>query len=124
VTLALREGFTGIDTANQPLHYNEAAVGAALRAHDADRHGLWVQTKFTFHTGQDPANCPYDPALPPAQQLLASFASSLLHLGCAAPLPTQTQRCVRVSDPQLCPCAVRTTWTRCCCTHRPAAAVS
>src|SRR5947199_4719 len=32
VELALREGFRGIDTANQRRHYHEAAVGQALAA--------------------------------------------------------------------------------------------
>ena len=39
--------------------------------------------RFTHYSGQDPARCPYDPTLPPAQQLQASFASSLSHLRCA-----------------------------------------
>ena len=30
VTLALEQGFRGIDTANQRKHYNEAAVGEAI----------------------------------------------------------------------------------------------
>jgi diketogulonate reductase-like aldo/keto reductase len=45
VTLALREGFLGIDTANQPLHYEEAAVGDALHALAVHRSRLWLQTK-------------------------------------------------------------------------------
>ena len=31
VTLALDQGFRGIDTANQRKHYNEAAVGEGIR---------------------------------------------------------------------------------------------
>ena len=32
VQLAVASGFRGIDTANQPVHYNEPAVGEALQA--------------------------------------------------------------------------------------------
>ena len=45
MTLALTEGFLGIDTANQPLHYDEAAVGDALQALAVIRSRLWLQTK-------------------------------------------------------------------------------
>src|SRR5262249_17443478 len=55
--LALRQGFRGIDTANQRRHYHEAAVGqaiaAAVEAGLAVRDGLFLQTKFTFRAGQD-----------------------------------------------------------------------
>lgn len=83
-TLALRQGFRGIDTANQRKHYFEAAVGAAVRAALADgtvaRGDLFLQTKFTFRNGQD-HRLPYDPDAPVAQQVEQSFASSLEHLG-------------------------------------------
>ena len=56
--LALRQGFRGIDTANQRKHYHEAAVGqavAAMIAAGVVRRGeLFLQTKYTFRPGQDP----------------------------------------------------------------------
>jgi diketogulonate reductase-like aldo/keto reductase len=82
--LALRQGFRGIDTANQRKHYDEAAVGrtvaAAISAGMASRDELFLQTKFTFRGGQD-HRLPYDPAAPVAVQVEQSFASSLAHLG-------------------------------------------
>jgi diketogulonate reductase-like aldo/keto reductase len=55
--LALRQGFRGIDTANQRRHYNEAAVGQAVSATVKSgllvRDDLFLQTKFTFRRGQD-----------------------------------------------------------------------
>ena len=82
--LALEEGFRGIDTANQRRHYDEAAVGAAIRSAIerglASRDDLFLQTKFTFHRGQD-HRLPYDPRAPIAVQVEQSFANSLQHLG-------------------------------------------
>src|SRR5262245_45067416 len=82
--LALRQGFRGIDTANQRRHYHEAAVGRALAAATAagqvTRNDLFVQTKFTFRAGQD-HRLPYDPEAPVRRQVEQSFASSLGHLG-------------------------------------------
>jgi diketogulonate reductase-like aldo/keto reductase len=82
--LALRQGFRGIDTANQRRHYHEAAVGQALAAATAagllTRDDLFLQTKFTFRTGQD-HRLPYDPKAPVRRQVEQSFASSLEHLG-------------------------------------------
>ena len=82
--LALRQGFRGIDTANQRRHYHEAAVGQAVAAAVAQglvtREDLFLQTKFTFREGQD-HRLPYDPAAPIAVQVEQSFASSLEHLG-------------------------------------------
>ena len=81
--LALRQGFRGIDTANQRRHYHEAAVGQAVAAALAgglSRDDLFLQTKFTFRPGQD-HRLPYDPAAPVAVQVGQSFASSLQHLG-------------------------------------------
>lgn len=49
--LALRQGFRGIDTANQRRHYHEAAVGqgiaAAIESGLVVRDDLFLQTKFT-----------------------------------------------------------------------------
>src|SRR5271154_1863338 len=62
--LALRQGFRGIDTANQRRHYCEAAVGQAIsRCVESGlvaRDELFLQTKFTFQRGQD-HRLPYDP---------------------------------------------------------------
>src|SRR5262249_6983830 len=83
-TMALEQGFRGIDTANQRKHYFEAAVGAAVQAALRDgvvtRDDLFLQTKFTFREGQD-HRLPYDPASPVPKQVEQSFASSLEHLG-------------------------------------------
>lgn len=80
---ALRQGFRGIDTANQRRHYHEAAVGQAIAAAIASgllsRDDLFLQTKFTFRHGQD-QRLPYDPQAPIAVQVEQSFASSLDHL--------------------------------------------
>ncbi len=82
--LALRQGFRGIDTANQRRHYYEAAVGEAIAASITSgivtRDDLFLQTKFTFRAGQD-HRLPYDPQAPIATQVEQSFSSSLEHLG-------------------------------------------
>jgi diketogulonate reductase-like aldo/keto reductase len=82
--LALRQGFRGIDTANQRRHYHEAAVGQAVKATVTSglvaRDDLFLQTKYTFHRGQD-HRLPYDPEATIAVQVEQSFASSLEHLG-------------------------------------------
>lgn len=81
--LALKEGFRGIDTANQRKHYHEEAVGEAITdAQDegiADRDDLFVQTKFTYQSGQD-HRLPYDPDSPVKNQVRQSLSSSLDHL--------------------------------------------
>jgi diketogulonate reductase-like aldo/keto reductase len=85
--LALRQGFRGIDTANQRRHYHEAAVGQAIAASIASglvaREDLFLQTKFTFRRAQD-HRLPYDPKAPIPVQVAQSFASSLEHLGVEA----------------------------------------
>src|SRR5260370_36327745 len=81
---ALRQGFRGIDTANQRRHYHEAAVGQAIASFvtsgQAVRDELFLQTKFTFRDGQDD-RLPYHPEAPIRQQVEQSFDSSLEHLG-------------------------------------------
>lgn len=58
VQLAIRKGFRAIDTACQPKHYNEAGVGEGIqRAYQEGivrRENLFIQTKFTSLSGQDP----------------------------------------------------------------------
>jgi len=80
---ALALGFRGIDTANQRRHYDEAAVGRAISAAIAGgmlaRKELFVQTKYTFQSGQD-HRLPYNPASSISTQVEESFASSLQHL--------------------------------------------
>ncbi len=82
--LALRTGFRAIDTANQRRHYFEAGVGqglaAAYRAGVVTRADVFLQTKFTYRSGQD-HRLPYDPAAPLSVQVAQSMASSLDHLG-------------------------------------------
>jgi diketogulonate reductase-like aldo/keto reductase len=84
VSMALRAGFRGIDTANQRKHYHEAGVGAALKEAFARgvvaREDLFLQTKFTHVRGQD-HRLPYDPYASLATQVEQSFTSSLEHLG-------------------------------------------
>ncbi|MEZ6188580.1 MAG: aldo/keto reductase [Planctomycetota bacterium] len=82
-SLALEQGFRGIDTACQRKHYHEAGVGQALReafAGGLAREDLFVQTKFTHVAGQD-HRLPYDPQAPVATQVAQSCARSLEHLG-------------------------------------------
>src|SRR3989338_10163137 len=74
---AIKQGFTGIDTACQPKHYNEGLVGEALCEVYAEgkqsRKDIYIQTKFTSVSGQDPQSIPYDPKLPLRDQVLQSF---------------------------------------------------
>jgi diketogulonate reductase-like aldo/keto reductase len=83
VTQAIRAGFLGIDTACQPKHYHEAGVGEALRLlkkSGISRESLYIQTKFTPLSGQDPLNVPYDKQSPLATQVTQSFATSIKNL--------------------------------------------
>ena len=83
VEKAIRRGFRGIDTACQPKHYNESGVGAgvALGLRGAlARADLYLQTKFTSVSGQDPKSVPYDPNSPLPEQVAQSFAASLRNL--------------------------------------------
>ena len=85
VRTALLQGFRGIDTACQPKHYNEPGVGAGVAAFltsggELTREDLYLQTKFTSLTGQDPLRVPYDPKAPLAEQVRQSCAVSLRNL--------------------------------------------
>jgi diketogulonate reductase-like aldo/keto reductase len=102
VTAALRAGFRGIDTACQPKHYNEAGVGAGIGAWIAQggtRAQLYLQTKFTPLSGQDPQRVPYDVNATLAEQVAQSFQASIRnfqtsHLDALvlhSPLPTTQQ---------------------------------
>jgi diketogulonate reductase-like aldo/keto reductase len=83
VRTAILKGFRGIDTACQPKHYDEAGVGAGVAASLDDtlaRSDLFLQTKYTPMSGQDPMTVPYDPNAPLAEQVEQSFAISLQNL--------------------------------------------
>jgi diketogulonate reductase-like aldo/keto reductase len=83
VATAIRLGFRGIDTACQPKHYDEAGVGAGVAAAlgaTVSRADLFLQSKFTPVSGQDPATIPYDPDAPIQRQVAESLAVSLRHL--------------------------------------------
>lgn len=82
VKKAVEAGFRGIDTANQPRHYNEALVGDALQSvwqNGLKRDDFFLQTKFTSIDGQD-HRLPYDPKADLTTQVEQSFKSSLQHL--------------------------------------------
>jgi diketogulonate reductase-like aldo/keto reductase len=80
---AVSVGFRGIDTACQPKHYNEAGVGAALQKlaeQGIKRESLYLQTKFTPLSGQDPKKIPYDKNASLTDQVLQSFEVSKSNL--------------------------------------------
>lgn len=82
VQLAVRSGFTAIDTANQLIHYYEVGVGEALQILAKEgftREKLFLQTKFTSTGGQD-HRTPYDASADVTTQVRQSFQSSLDHL--------------------------------------------
>lgn len=99
VELALKLGFRGIDTACQPKHYDEAGVGAGIAAclgRGLTRESLYLQTKFTPVSGQDPERVPYAKAADLPTQIRQSCEVSLenlrtSYLDCLllhSPLPT------------------------------------
>ena len=102
VNLAIQHGFRGIDTACQPKHYDEAGVGAGVAGslnQGLSRADLYLQTKFTSLSGQDPNRIPYDPKASLPHQVSQSVAVSLQnlqtdYLDCVllhSPMPTMTQ---------------------------------
>jgi len=83
VAAAIRLGFRGIDTACQPKHYEEPGVGAGVAASldkNLTRADLYLQTKYTPLSGQDPTRIPYDSQAAIAEQVAQSFAVSLRNL--------------------------------------------
>lgn len=80
VRQAIATGYRGIDTACQPKHYHEPGVGAAVASCEIPRSELFLQTKFTPLSGQDPKRIPYDPDAPLAKQVTQSFETSLSNL--------------------------------------------
>jgi diketogulonate reductase-like aldo/keto reductase len=83
VVKAIQAGFRGIDTAGQPKHYNEPLVGEALhrlKNHGIERESLFLQTKFTPLSGQDPRQVPYDKNSPVELQVAQSFEASKKNL--------------------------------------------
>lgn len=84
VTRAVKYGFRGIDTACQPKHYNESGVGEAIQRlmrEGINRKDLYIQTKFTPLSGQDPLNIPYDRRATLSEQVAQSFEVSKKNLG-------------------------------------------
>eukprot|EP01039_Chlorochromonas_danica_P005681 gene5682-6264_t len=81
---AIRTGFRAVDTACQPKHYNEKGVGDALERLYASqivtREDLFLQTKFTSLSGQDPLNIPYDQTASLDQQVRQSVQKSCENL--------------------------------------------
>ena len=83
VVKAVRAGFRGIDTAGQPKHYNEPLVGEALQRlkdQGIEREDVFLQTKFTPLSGQDPNQVPYDKNSPAEFQVAQSFETSKKNL--------------------------------------------
>src|SRR6202035_370897 len=83
VEKAVRQGFRGIDTACQPKHYDEPGVGAGVAASlnlRLNRGELYLQTKFTDLSGQDPDRIPYSPSASLPERVAQSFAASLRNL--------------------------------------------
>jgi diketogulonate reductase-like aldo/keto reductase len=83
VRLAIQSGFRGVDTACQPKHYDEGGVGAGVTAcvsAGLARDELYLQTKFTPLSGQDPRRCPYRAGASLSEQVAQSFTVSLQNL--------------------------------------------
>ncbi len=82
VEKAVSTGFSAIDTANQPRHYQEHLVGEALlrlASKGIKREGLFLQSKFTPANGHD-QRIPYDPTESFTTQVKQSFESTLKNL--------------------------------------------
>ncbi len=84
VVRAIKHGFRAIDTACQPKHYFEPGVGQAieeLKSADIKREELFIQTKFSPLSAQDPNNIPYDATASLDEQVMQSFERSKGNLG-------------------------------------------
>ncbi len=82
VETAVSTGFSAIDTANQPRHYQEHLVGEALlklAGKGINRKDLFLQSKFTPANGHD-QRIPYDPTENLTTQVRKSFESTLKNL--------------------------------------------
>ncbi len=82
VDTAVSTGFSAIDTANQPRHYQERLVGEALlrlAGKGINREDLFLQSKFTPADGHD-HRIPYDPSENLTTQVKQSFESTLKNL--------------------------------------------
>jgi diketogulonate reductase-like aldo/keto reductase len=82
VEKAVSIGFSAIDTANQPRHYQEHLVGEALlrlASKGTNREGLFLQSKFTSVDGHD-HRIPYDTSANLTTQVKQSFESTLKNL--------------------------------------------
>jgi diketogulonate reductase-like aldo/keto reductase len=106
VELAIQRGFRAIDTAGQPKHYDEAGVGAGIHAclGRLTRGDLYIQTKFTSVSGQDPHSIPYDPRVSVPEQVAQSFAASLRNL------QTDYVDCLILHSPMATPEQTQTVW--------------
>ena len=107
VTLAIQNGFRGIDTACQPKHYDEGGVGAGVSAglrEGLTRADLYLQTKFTSLSGQDPDRIPYDRQAPLPHQVSQSIAVSLKNL------QTDYLDCVLLHSPMATMTQTRAVW--------------
>jgi len=83
VIQSVKAGFRGIDTACQPKHYHEAGVGEALATLAQEgfkREDIFLQTKFTPLSGQDPLNVPYTQNADLSTQVAQSFVVSKQNL--------------------------------------------
>ena len=107
VSIAIENGFRGIDTACQPKHYHEAGVGAGVAAslkQGLTRADLYLQTKFTSLSGQDPNRVPYDPKASLADQIAQSIAASLKNL------QTDYLDCLLLHSPMPTPAQTQSAW--------------
>jgi len=81
---AIVAGFRFVDTACQPKHYNEPGVGdgwtSAVQELGLKREDIYLQTKFTSLSGQDPNKIPYDKEAPVEDQCKQSLVVSLENL--------------------------------------------
>lgn len=77
---AIRSGFRGFDTANQPGNFREDLLGDAIQSSQIAREKLFLQTKFVAAAEQHAEDTPYDRAAEIPQQVEQSISSSLKKL--------------------------------------------